>query len=167
MSHEGIHSGTSGGSIPSSFRIARKILDRVEDSGTGEVLVPEMHVEITQDLKEKAESLAAVVGESLWKQLPTVDSLTPVSPRVSDMILGMNWQPSMCVIGADGLPSVQVAGNVLRTNTDLKLSFRIPPGVEAESLEPILKELLSQTRLTEQRSPSSQTPPPMVFTPPH
>ena len=142
VSHEGIHSGTSGGSIPSSFRIARKILDRVEDSGTGEVLVPEMHVEITQDLKEKAESLAAVVGKSLWEQLPTVDSLTPVSPRVSDMILGMNWQPSMCVIGADGLPSVQVAGNVLRTNTDLKLSFRIPPGVEAESLEPILKELL-------------------------
>ena len=86
-----------------------------------------MHVEITQELREKAESLAAVVGESLWEQLPTVDSLTPVSPRVSDMILGMNWQPSMCVIGADGLPSVQVAGNVLRTNTDLKLSFRIPP----------------------------------------
>ena len=142
MSHEGIHSGTSGGSIPSSFRIARKILDRVEDSDTGEVLVPEMHVEITQDLREKAESLAAVIGESLWEQLPTVDSLTPVSPKVSDMILGMNWQPSMCVIGADGLPSVQVAGNVLRTNTDLKLSFRIPPGVEADSLEPILKELL-------------------------
>ena len=142
VSHEGIHSGTSGGSIPSSFRIARKLLDRVEDSGTGEVLIPEMHVEISQDLREKAESLAAVVGESLWKQFPTVDSLTPVANSTADMIIGMNWQPSLCVIGADGIPSVQVAGNVLRTNTDLKLSFRIPPGVQADSLEPILKELL-------------------------
>ena len=60
------------------------------------------------------------------------------------MILGMNWQPSLCVIGADGLPSVQTAGNVLRTNTDLKLSFRIPPGVDADPLEPILKQILEE-----------------------
>ena len=142
VSHEGIHSGTSGGSIPSSFRIARALLDRVEDSSTGEILIPEMHVDISQDLRDKAESLAKVVGDSLWEQLPTVESLSPVSPTTSEMIIGMNWQPSLCVIGADGIPSVQVAGNVLRTNTDLKLSFRIPPGIDAEKLEPILKHTL-------------------------
>ncbi len=144
VSHEGIHSGTSGGSIPSSFRIARTLLDRVEDSNSGQILIPEMHVDISDDLRKKAESLAGVVGNSLWDQLPTVDSLKPVSEDTADMILGMNWQPSLCVIGADGLPSVQVAGNVLRTNTDLKLSFRIPPGVDADTIEPILKETLEK-----------------------
>jgi len=142
VSHEGIHSGNSGGSIPSSFRIARTLLDRVEDSETGRILIPEMYVDVDSDLKAKADSLASVVGDSVWEQFPTVDSLTPVADSVSEMILGMNWLPSLCIIGADGMPSVQVAGNVLRTNTDLKLSFRIPPGVDADSLEPIIKQTL-------------------------
>ena len=144
VSHEGIHSGTSGGSIPSSFRIARALLDRVEDSKTGQILIPEMHVDISDDLRSKAESLANVVGDSLWQQLPTVGTLLPVSDNTADMILGMNWQPSLCVIGADGRPSVQTAGNVIITNTDLKLSFRIPPGVDAGPLEPILKQILEE-----------------------
>ena len=77
VSHEGIHSGTSGGSIPSSFRIARALLDRVEDSNSGQILIPEMHVEISDDLRSKAESLANVVGDSLWEQLPTVGHTPP------------------------------------------------------------------------------------------
>ena len=65
VSHEGIHSGNSGGSIPSSFRIARALLDRVEDSATGRVLIPEMYADVGSELREKAESLASVVGLSL------------------------------------------------------------------------------------------------------
>ena len=142
VSHEGIHSGTSGGSIPSSFRIQRMLLDRVEDSSTGEVLVPEMHVEIGADIRDKAAALAEVVGDSVWEQLPTVDSLVRVADSTAEMILAMNWQPTLSIIGADGMPSVQVAGNVLRTNTDLKLSFRIPPGVDSESVLERAKQIL-------------------------
>ena len=84
-----------------------------------------------------------MVGDSLWQQLPTVDTLLPVLDNTADMILGMNWQPSLCVIGADGLPSVQV-WKCTENQYDLKLSFRIPPGVDADSLEPILKETLEE-----------------------
>ena len=142
VSHEGIHSGTSGGSIPSSFRIQRMLLDRVEDSTTGEVLIPEMHVEINSNIRDKAAALAEVVGDSVWSQLPTVDTLVPVADSTEDMIIAMNWQPTLSIIGADGMPPVQVAGNVLRTNTDLKLSFRIPPGVDSESVLARAKEIL-------------------------
>ena len=142
VSHEGIHSGTSGGSIPSSFRIQRMLLDRVEDSTTGEVLIPEMHVEVDSDIRDKAAALAEVVGDSVWSQLPTVDTLVPVADSTEDMIIAMNWQPTLSIIGADGMPPVQVAGNVLRTNTDLKLSFRIPPGVDSESVLARAKEIL-------------------------
>jgi acetylornithine deacetylase/succinyl-diaminopimelate desuccinylase-like protein len=142
VSHEGIHSGNSGGSIPSSFRIQRILLDRVEDSTTGRVLIPEMHVEIPQQVRDKAISLSEIVGDSIWDQFPTVDSLTQASETTEDMIIAMNWEPTLSVIGADGMPSVQVAGNVLRTNTDLKLSFRIPPGVDSEVALASVKSIL-------------------------
>ena len=144
VSHEGIHSGNSGGSIPSSFRIQRILLDRVEDSDSGRVLVPEMHAEIPEEVREKAAALAGIVGNSIWEQFPTVDSLRQASETTEDMIVAMNWEPTLSIIGADGIPPVQVAGNVLRTNTDLKLSFRIPPGVDSEEAIARAKEILEK-----------------------
>ncbi|MGH3167558.1 MAG: M20/M25/M40 family metallo-hydrolase, partial [Trebonia sp.] len=42
----GVHSGIAGGIVPSSYRIMRRLLDRVEDSATGEIRLPEMNVSI-------------------------------------------------------------------------------------------------------------------------
>ena len=144
VSHEGIHSGNSGGSIPSSFRIQRILLDRVEDSSSGKVLIPEMHVDIPGQIREKAMALREIVGDSIWEQFPTVDTLRQASETTEDMIVAMNWEPTLSIIGADGIPSVQDAGNVLRTNTDLKLSFRIPPGVDSESAIARAKAILEE-----------------------
>ena len=52
VSNEGVHSGMSGGVIPSSFIIHRLLLDRVEDSHTGKILIPEMHVEISSKVRK-------------------------------------------------------------------------------------------------------------------
>ena len=142
VSHEGIHSGMSGGAIPSSFRIQRMLLDRIENSQTGEVLIPEMHVEISDNIMQQATALAEVLGDELWSSLPTVETLESQSKDVSEMLLDINWRPALSVIGADGIPSVQSAGNVLRTNTDLKISFRIPPGVNAEEVQDVVKQIL-------------------------
>ena len=144
VSNEGVHSGMSGGVIPSSFRIQRILLDRVEDSNSGEILVPEMHVEISDKVRKEAEDLGGLLGDELWSQLPVVDNLKPQNEGAAEILLDMNWRPAMSVIGADGLPPTQTAGNVLRTNTDLKLSFRIPPGVSAEKIDLILKEKFEQ-----------------------
>ena len=35
---EGVHSGDASGIVPSSFRIMRQVLDRLEDSATGRLL---------------------------------------------------------------------------------------------------------------------------------
>ena len=35
--NEGVHSGDASGIVPSSFRIMRELLDRIEDSSTGKV----------------------------------------------------------------------------------------------------------------------------------
>jgi len=144
VSHEGIHSGNSGGSIPSSFRIQRILLDRVEDSSSGKVTIPEMHVEIPEEVRDNAIALREIVGDSIWEQFPTVDTLRQASETTEEMIVAMNWEPTLSIIGADGIPSVQDAGNVLRTNTDLKLSFRIPPGVDSGYATACAKEILEE-----------------------
>ncbi len=144
VSHEGVHSGISGGPIPSSFRIQRMLLDRVEDSKTGEILIPEMHVEISDKIKQEAIELGAILGDELWNSLPVVNTLRPPTTEADQILLGTNWKPAMSVIGADGMPPVLTAGNVLRTHTDLKLSFRIPPGVKAEEVQNIVKEILEK-----------------------
>ena len=144
VSHEGVHSGMAGGAIPSSFRIQRMLLDRIENSQTGEVLIPEMHVEISDNIIQQATALAEVLGDELWSSLPTVETLESQSKDASEMLLDINWRPALSVIGADGIPSVQSAGNVLRTNTDLKISFRIPPGVNAEEVQDVVKQILEE-----------------------
>jgi acetylornithine deacetylase/succinyl-diaminopimelate desuccinylase-like protein len=54
----------------------------------------------------------------------------------------MNLRPSLSIIGADGIPSIRDAGNVLRTNTDLKVSIRTPPGISAHEVAEKVQELL-------------------------
>jgi acetylornithine deacetylase/succinyl-diaminopimelate desuccinylase-like protein len=57
--------------------------------------------------------------------------------RLSDdeveLMLNGTWRPSLSVIGADGLPAPEDAGNVLRSSTTLALSFRLPPTADARS----------------------------------
>src|SRR5688500_15563428 len=45
---EGVHSGAASGIVPSSFRILRQLLGRLEDERTGRILVGESHVELPQ-----------------------------------------------------------------------------------------------------------------------
>ncbi|MBP2321954.1 acetylornithine deacetylase/succinyl-diaminopimelate desuccinylase-like protein [Kibdelosporangium banguiense] len=138
----GAHSGMASGIVPSSFRIMRTLLDRIENSTTGEVLVPEMHVEIPSHRVEEARvSAAASAGKiaSIW---PFAAGTRPVSDDDLDLLLNNSWRPTLSVIGASGLPQPLDAGNVLRPFTTLSLSFRLPPTADsAACLESLRKAL--------------------------
>ncbi|MDP6899554.1 MAG: M20/M25/M40 family metallo-hydrolase [Candidatus Thalassarchaeaceae archaeon] len=142
VSKEGVHSGMAGGIIPSSFRIARSLISRIEDEGTGNVLLPELTVNISDELRGEAQGIADVLGDNVWTDLPALEGLQPQTPGITEVILSGNWRPSLSVTGADGIPSIANAGNVLRTHTSLKLSMRIPPGVDADHAESIMKAAL-------------------------
>ncbi|GLY48365.1 peptidase M20 [Lentzea sp. NBRC 102530] len=127
----GLHSGMASGIVPSSFRIARQLLDRIEDSETGEILVPEMHVEIPAGrLAEVRDAVAAAPG-ALWDPVPRVGDLQPMSSDEVELALNSGWRPTLSVTGAEGLPLPDDAGNVLRPFTSLVLSFRLPPTADA------------------------------------
>jgi acetylornithine deacetylase/succinyl-diaminopimelate desuccinylase-like protein len=140
---EGIHSGATG-IVPDSFRIARRLLNRIEDEATGRVLVPEYHVPIPSARVEEARTAAAILGSSVHEEFPFVAGAGPATDDLAELILNRDWRPALAIIGADGLPTIGNAGNVLRPMTALKLSLRIPPGCDPKRANQSMKEILEK-----------------------
>jgi acetylornithine deacetylase/succinyl-diaminopimelate desuccinylase-like protein len=139
---EGVHSGDASGLVPSSFRIARTLLDRIEDPCTGRILPPEFHCEIPAERLEQAQAVAATLGRSAYEKYPMAGSTRPMVADPVEAVLNRSWRPFLSVVGADGLPSIANAGNVLRPYTALKLSLRIPPLVDGAQATGDLKRIL-------------------------
>ena len=148
---EGVHSGDAGGVVPSSFRVARQLLDRIDDSRTGVVKPAAFNCEIPAERVAQAKQAAVILGESMWRRFPW-DSccddggkfvfVQPVTKDPVELILNRTWRAALAVIGADGLPAIESGGNVQRPYTALKLSLRLPPLVDAPKAAASLKEIL-------------------------
>ena len=128
---EGVHSGEASGAVPSSFRIARQLLDRLEDSTTGRLLLPELHVEVPADRRAQIDATAAEFPDGY--HFPFVEGARPVTDGAAEELLARTWSPTLCVTGVDGIPPVASAGNVLRPFTALHLSVRLPPTCDHEA----------------------------------
>ena len=139
---EGVHSGDASGVVPSSFRIARKLLDRVEDSATGRVLPPAVHASIPDERIAQARVASTILGATMVKRFPWSGRTRPMVDDLSEVVLNRTWRPALSITGADGLPPIANAGNVLRPVTRLKLSLRLPPIVDGERASAELKKLL-------------------------
>jgi acetylornithine deacetylase/succinyl-diaminopimelate desuccinylase-like protein len=126
----GMHSGAASGIVPSSFRILRNLLDRVEDSATGEILVPELHGSPSAGRLEQVRTTATDLGEAVATAWPYAGGTRPMSNDPVEALLAKTWRPTLSVIGMDGIPSVVDGGNVLRPLTSASLSFRLPPDVD-------------------------------------
>jgi acetylornithine deacetylase/succinyl-diaminopimelate desuccinylase-like protein len=147
---EGVHSGDASGLVPSSFRIMRQVLDRLEDSKTGRLLPQSFHCEIPAERMEQAKATAAILGDEVYKRFPWAHfdcggSTAFALPTTTDPVQALvnrTWKPTLSVTGAEGFPSLQDAGNVLRPYTAFKLSLRLPPLVDAAQAVRELKALL-------------------------
>jgi acetylornithine deacetylase/succinyl-diaminopimelate desuccinylase-like protein len=137
------HSGMASGIVPSSFRILRVLLDRIEDAETGAIKLPAMNVEIPADRRAEAEELANSDPGAPKRRQPLVDGVRPVSDDDVELILNNTWRPTLSVVGASGLPEPASAGNVLRTSTTLKLSFRLPPTADSQAALAELRRALT------------------------
>jgi len=139
---QGLHSGSVSGVVPSSFRLLRQMLDRVEDSSTGEILVKELHAEIPAEHVAAANEVAAEFGDLLTESLPTVDGVPLMGSSAADRVLRSTWHPTLSVVGMGGIPEPEIAGNVLRPYTTAVLSFRLPPNVDAQTAKAAIFEAL-------------------------
>ena len=144
---EGVHSGDASGVVPSSFRILRHLLDRLEDAATGQLLPQSFHCEIPAQRIEQARAAAQILGEQVWKRFPWAcgadgAATLPVTADPVEAILNRTWRPTLSVTGVDGFPDMKSAGNVLRPHTAFKLSLRVPPLVDANEAAAKLQRLL-------------------------
>ena len=144
---EGIHSGDASGLVPSSFRVLRHVLDRLEDSATGRLLPDSFHCALPASRLAQAQATAAILGDEVWKRMPWACGAdgTPTLPTTTDPVEGLlnrTWRPTLSVTGVDGFAEMKSAGNVLRPFTAFKLSLRLPPLVDGNEASLKLKALL-------------------------
>jgi acetylornithine deacetylase/succinyl-diaminopimelate desuccinylase-like protein len=139
----GVHSVIASGIVPSSFRIMRQLLDRLEDPATGEVKLPEMNVPIPAERRADAGALVALDPAAVGRGIPFVQGMAAASHDQTELILNNTWRPSLSVIGGDGLPEPKLAAAVLRPATSLRLSFRTPPTVDAGVARDALEKALT------------------------
>ena len=144
---EGVHSGDSSGLVPSSFRILRHVLDRLEDSKTGRLLPESFHCAIPADRIEQSRATAQILGDEVWKRFPWAcgadgGATLPTTTDPLEALLNRTWRPTLSVTGADGFPELKNAGNVLRPYTSFKLSLRLPPLIDGNRAAAELKTLL-------------------------
>ena len=139
---EGVHSGDASGVVAEGARIARQLLERIDDAATGVVKPAPFHAQIPVERSEQAKRAAEVLGEEIWRRFPFVKGMQPMTLDLADLVLNRTWRPMLAVTGAEGLPAPANAGNVLRPKTALVLSLRLPPTVKAESAARQLQAIL-------------------------
>lgn len=141
--HEGVHSGDASGVVPSSFRILRDLLSRIEDEDTGRILIEDMHVEIPADRLAQAKEAARVLDTAVWDKFPFLDGMVPMADDLTELVLNRTWRPALSVTGVDGMPPLSSAGNVLRPFTAVKLSLRLPPTLDGKRAGELLEQALT------------------------
>ena len=139
---EGVHSGDASGVVPSSFRILRGLLSRLEDEATGEIKLGDLHVQIPPGRIAEAKIAGAALGEDIYSKYPFPPGMGPVEQDPVELLLNRTWRPALSITGLDGAPTPVNAGNVLRPFTTAKLSLRLPPTLDADEAGPKIKQLL-------------------------
>jgi len=127
---EGVHSGGASGHVPSSFRIARQLLSRLEDENTGEIKLKELHTDIPKHRISETEVFVNILGQEVVDEFPWKNKTRPSTEDLLEGVLRRTWRPALSVVGPYVLPPSENAGNVLRPYTKLQLSIRIPPMVD-------------------------------------
>jgi acetylornithine deacetylase/succinyl-diaminopimelate desuccinylase-like protein len=141
---EGVHSGMATGIAPTPFRILEQLLARIESPVTGDLLLDELHVSVPADRRAQASAAAKVLGSAVADKLPWVRGAQAVSNDPTELIINNSWRATLAVTGADGLPPVISAGNVLLPELAVKLSLRLPPTCDASRAQRAVREALER-----------------------
>jgi acetylornithine deacetylase/succinyl-diaminopimelate desuccinylase-like protein len=141
---EGVHSGMGTGIAPTAFRIAQQLIARLENPVTGDLLIEELQVSIPSDRRAQITAAAKVLGPSVAEKLPFLKGVQALSNDPAELLVNSTWKATLAVTGADGLPPVRNAGNVLLPEVTLKLSLRLPPTADPARASAAVKELLER-----------------------
>jgi acetylornithine deacetylase/succinyl-diaminopimelate desuccinylase-like protein len=138
----GYHSGEVGGIVPETFRVMRHLLDRIDNSETGDV-IKELETELPEYALPEAKRMAELMKSDLAAKYKMEDGVKFCSDDMETMYLNNTWKANLSVTGAGGLPPYEKAGNVVRPSTSFRLSCRLPPNMDAHKAAKIVREKLT------------------------
>jgi acetylornithine deacetylase/succinyl-diaminopimelate desuccinylase-like protein len=141
---EGVHSGMGTGIAATPFRIAQQVLERLENPITGELLPDELQISVPPDRRAQIAAAAKVLGPAIARKVPFAKGVQPVSNDPVELLINSTWRATLAVTGADGLPPIQSAGNVLLPELALKLSLRLPPTCDPARATAAVKAVLER-----------------------
>ena len=147
---EGVHSGSASGMVPSSFRLIRQLISRLEDESSGEIKLSGLHCEIPEYRITEARRMVEALNGNM-ESFPWHNSTSPMVEDGVESLIGRTWKPTLSVVGAGGMPSIKDGGNVLRPFTELKLSFRLPPKLNSKAA------MAEVTKVLEDNPPNNAT----------
>lgn len=139
-----LHSGLATGIVPSATRILRMLLSRIENTETGLVTNTIVSPEIPEDVAEKFNRVADVVGDEYIQAYHLPSHLQTAGSDLKDNVKRNLWDAGMEVTGFTGLPHPEKAGNVTNAKVHAKLSFRIPPTVDCKEAAQELKRVFEE-----------------------
>lgn len=140
---EGVHSGDAGGIVPETFRIVRELLNRIDDPKTGKV-VDNFQVKIPENRLKEVADAAKLLDSKVYNHFPFLDKTAPMHQDAKELLLNKTWMANMSITGADGLPQIKDAGNVLRPSTSIRFSLRIPPTLDAQKGKKDIIDILTK-----------------------
>lgn len=141
---EGVHSGDASGIVPSSFRVLRILLERLEDATTGRIKPEWLWKDIPPRRIEEAAETARIMGEEIWNKFPWIGKTRPLTKDLVELLLNRTWRPALAITGQEGMPDLLQAGNVLRPKTAVKVSLRTPPALKLKDADKKLKTLFEE-----------------------
>jgi acetylornithine deacetylase/succinyl-diaminopimelate desuccinylase-like protein len=139
---EGVHSGAASGIVPSSFRIIRQLLSRIEDEQSGEVLLASCVIDIPRERVKETKHFAQVLGDEVWRNYPWVQGAIPTKIPDYELALNRTWRPTVSYTGIGDMPAIKDAGSVLRPKTSIVVSLRLPPLADHTLAAQELKQIL-------------------------
>ncbi len=144
MLSEGVHSGDAGGIVPTPFQVLRLLLDRLEDAGSGQIRDARFQVLIPPQRRAQARAAAQILGEAVRTRFPFSAAGTGAGADAdaAEHILNRTWRAALAITGADGLPALENAGNVLLPHISVRLALRLPPTCPAGPAMERLRGLL-------------------------
>lgn len=140
----GVHSGTYSGIVPDPVSIAQALVARIHDPMSGIVSLNALHTDIPPLRVKQLKEVGDVLGSEVWKAAPLLPGVKPKFETPHECLLNSIWEPTLTIIGIDGIPSVQNAGSVIQGEVALRLSMRTPPGIDMEKAQKAVCDALTE-----------------------
>eukprot|EP00930_Biecheleria_cincta_P001434 TRINITY_DN102578_c0_g1_i1.p1 TRINITY_DN102578_c0_g1~~TRINITY_DN102578_c0_g1_i1.p1 ORF type:complete len:509 (+),score=102.59 TRINITY_DN102578_c0_g1_i1:153-1679(+) len=139
------HSGTAGGIVPDVHRIMRQLLARIEDVNTGRMLLPDFFTKIPVERQAEMKAASEALGyPQTSRKIPFLPGCHPVVDDAFQLYRANSWEPSMAVIGSEGIPGFASASPILATSHKIMLAVRLPPMVDPEIAAAAMKSVLER-----------------------